>query len=70
MSLIARSKLLSLHELGEYMTIADAATAKHVSYHAMIMWLHYNKDVPTSRVGKSILVKLSDLKAYRPHTVR
>ena len=70
LSLVARSRILSLHELGGYLTIADAATAKGVSYHAMVMWLRYNRDVPTSRVGTRILVKLSDLSTYRPHAVR
>ena len=63
MSLAKRSNELKLKGL---LTLQQAATAKGTSYDSLRMWLRLHPCVPVQRVGRSILVRLTDIESYRP----
>lgn len=52
--------------LSSYVTVAQGAAAKGVSYHAFMMWLRNHPEVSVARLGGRILVRKIDLEKYIP----
>lgn len=54
-----------LEKIGEYITVREAARLKGSTPNALYRWL-CNKDIPRSKVGRAIVVRLSDIVEYTP----
>ena len=53
----------------DWRTLRQAAYEKQVSYDACRMWCRLH-NVPTRRVGRSLVVRMRDLEAYVPQGTR
>jgi hypothetical protein len=53
----------------DYCTLKEAADRKGASYEALRWWVRMHH-IPTRRVGKSVVVRLSDLVGYAPRGTR
>ncbi len=50
----------------DYCTIAEAASKLGITYMAMQRWLYmHQREVRTQKIGRNVLVKLSDVKEAR-----
>lgn len=67
MIMLANEKPLTT--FGDLVTVAEAARQKGANANALRKWLR-KKQVPTYRVGKSILVRLDQLTGYVPRKKR
>ncbi|HEX4203157.1 MAG TPA: helix-turn-helix domain-containing protein [Ktedonobacteraceae bacterium] len=54
-----------LDQVGEYMTIREAARLKGATPNALYLWLK-SRQVPCSKVGRTIVVRLVDIVSYTP----
>jgi len=54
-----------LEIIGSYVTVYKAAQLKRTKTGTLYQWLRRH-DIPTKRVGKSLLVELYLLEAYNP----
>jgi excisionase family DNA binding protein len=52
-----------LERIGQYMTVREAARIKGTSVEALYQAIHL-KNLPHSRIGRQILVRLEDLASY------
>jgi excisionase family DNA binding protein len=53
-------------DIGNYVTVQEAAKLKGVKYRTMHMWLCNHPEVPVKRYGRYILVRKDELEAYIP----
>lgn len=55
--------------IGGYVTICKAAELKQTKADTLYKWLRRN-NIPTKRIGRSLIVELSRLEAYTPRGTR
>lgn len=54
-----------IDRVGEYMTIREAARIKGATPNALYLW-RKSRQVPCSKVGRTIVVRLVDVVGYTP----
>jgi len=57
---------ITVNSIGEYHTLAQAASIKRCDLPALRQWLSRNPAAPRIRVGSTIMVRLADLSEYEP----
>jgi hypothetical protein len=67
LALLTRSEELSIPG---FVTIAQGAKLKGVSYDALRIWLRNHPEIATKHIGKSIILRTVELEKYPPWSGR
>ncbi len=57
-----------IERIGEYLTLREASKVKGTTPNALYLWMR-DRRIPLSKVGRTILVRQSDIVEYEPVTI-